>query len=133
MPNLPAIRKPEVSLGLGLGSAALTYGIYQFFLPKEIDTRAGKPGDEHVESARKQAAWLSAGIVSGVALLAKDMTILIIGGGTLVTIDWMTRYNSFVNPLSGRVDLNPFTVEGAPPSTPTTPEAAGYGELQAVM
>jgi hypothetical protein len=104
-------RKPEVSIGLGLAVATLVYAIYNRGLPANADVRVGKPGDETIEAVRKQNAWLAAGAVGGVSLIAKDPTIFIIGGAMVVVLDWFTRANNWTNPLSGRVDVNPFTVE----------------------
>jgi len=115
-------RKPEISLGLGLATATVVYAVYQK-MPNQADIRVGKPGDEHLESVRKQTAWLAAGTVAGISLLAKDATIFIIGGMTVVALDWMTRTNNWTNPISGRVDLNPFTVESMP-SRDAAPDAA---------
>lgn len=104
-------RKPEVSLGMALGTGALVYGTYQHFVPNQADVRVGKPGDETLEKARKQAAWFSAAIVGGISLIAKDPAIFIVGGLMVVALDWATRSNNWTNPLSGRIDVNPFTVE----------------------
>lgn len=104
-------RKPEVSIGLGLAVGTLVYAIYNRGVPTNADMRVGKPGDEAIEATRKQNAWLAAGVVSGVSLIAKDATIFIIGGTMVVALDWLTRTNNWTNPLSGRVDVNPFTVE----------------------
>jgi hypothetical protein len=123
------MRKPEISLGLGLAAATVTYAIYQRGLPSAADMRVGKPGDDTLESVRKQNAWLAAGTVGGISLLAKDATIFIIGGATIVALDWLTRVNNYTNPLSGRVDLNPFTVEETP--VRQTPDY-DYGGLAAV-
>lgn len=103
-------RKAEVSIGLGLATATVVFAIYNR-QPGQADIRVGKAGDEHIEAVRKQNAWTAAGIVAAISLLAKDPTIFIIGGTTVVALDWTTRVNNWTNPLSGRVDLNPFTVE----------------------
>jgi hypothetical protein len=121
------MRKPEVSLGLGLATATVVYAIYQKGVPNQADLRVGKPGDQDAEASRKQAAWLAAGTVAGISLLAKDATIFIIGGMSVVALDWLTRVNNYTNPLSGRVDINPFTVEATP--TRESPDAAVlYGD-----
>jgi hypothetical protein len=120
-------RKPEVSLGLGLATGAVVYGTWQHFVPNQANVRVGKPGDETLEKARKQAAWFSAAIVGGISLIAKDPTIFIIGGVMVVGLDWATRSNNWTNPLSGRIELNPFTVErpGAPAAAPESDVSPG--------
>ena len=128
-------RKPEVSLGLGLASAAVAYAMFSHAMPAQADIRVARPGDEHLETTRKQAAWVAAGTVAAISLLAKDATIFIIGGTTVVILDWMTRVNNWTNPLSGRVDVNPFTVESpgvAPRDTAAGADNIDYGNLQAV-
>lgn len=127
------MRQPEISLGLGLATATVAYAIYQKGTPTHADIRVGKQGDDALETARKQSAWLAAGTVAGISLLAKDATIFIIGGLSVVALDWLTRSNNWTNPLSGRVDLNPFTTEVA--ERGEAPDAAiAYGNdyLQAV-
>jgi hypothetical protein len=124
-------RKPEVSLGLGLATGAVVYGTWQHFIPNQADVRVGKPGDETLEKARKQAAWFSAAIVGGISLIAKDPTIFIIGGAIVVGLDWATRGNNWTNPLSGRIELNPFTVE-RPGSAAPAPEQNVSSDLYAV-
>lgn len=123
-------RKPEISIGFGLATATVVYSIYQRGLPSGADIRVGRPGDEVLESVRKQNAWLAAGTVAGISLLAKDATIFILGGVTVVALDWMTRVNNWTNPLSGRIDLNPFTTETPNREASTTADNNPY--LQAV-
>ncbi len=104
-------RMPEVSLGLGLATATVAYTIYNRGLPASADQRVGAPGDDHLEAARKQSVWLAAATVAGISLIAKDPTIFVIGGLSVVALDWTTRVNNWTNPLSGRIDVNPFTTE----------------------
>jgi hypothetical protein len=124
------MRKPEISIGLGLAVATLTYAIYNR-APNAADTRVSKPGDETLEAVRKQNAWMAAGTVAGVSLIAKDPTIFIIGGVSVVVLDWSTRVNNWTNPLSGRVDVNPFTIETTVPER-TEPTANEYDGMRAV-
>lgn len=125
------VRKPEVSLGLSLGTATLVYAMYNRGLPTAADMRVGEAGDETIEAVRKQNAWMAAAAVSAISLLAKDATIFIVGGAMVVGLDWMTRTNNWTNPLSGRVDLNPFSVEGN--TGDATEQENGDSYLQAVL
>lgn len=123
-------RKAEVSLGLGLATATVVFAIYNR-QPSQADIRVGKAGDEHIETVRKQNAWTAAGVVAAISLLAKDATIFIVGGSAVIVLDWTTRINNWTNPLSGRVDINPFTVERA--NAPSVDEPVDiYQGLQAV-
>lgn len=112
-------RKPEVSLGLGLAVSTIVLAVHSR-LPTQPDIRVGEPGDKDMEASRKQASWVAAGIVSGISLIAKDPTIFIIGGVTVIAMDWLTRVNNWNDPASGLLSMNPFkanmveTGEGAP-------------------
>jgi hypothetical protein len=107
-------RKPEISLGLGLATATVVYSIYNR-MPNQGDIRASHPGagQDVLDSVRKQNSWLAAGTVAGISLLAKDMTIFILGGLTIVTLDWVTRINAFHNPVTGSMVGNPFAIADA--------------------
>jgi hypothetical protein len=133
---LGTIRKPEVSLGLGLATGAVVYGTWQFFVPNQSDVRVGKPGDETLEKARKQAAWFSAAIVGGISLIAKDATIFIVGGIIVVALDWATRANNFTNPVSGRIEVGPvyagFGTESREQVSAEPSSGGGYEGLMAV-
>jgi len=130
--NLNVItRKPEVSLGLGLGVATLVYAMYQR-LPGAADQRVSPVGDEHLEAVRKQNAWAAAAVVSGVSLVAKDPTIFIVGGLTIVTLDWLTRVNNWTNPVTGSSIDNPFSVSAPQEQVTMAPADVDYGGLSAV-
>jgi len=131
--------KPEVSIPVALATGTVVYTIYNRGLPSTADVRVGKQGDDTIDAVRKQNAWMAAGVVSGISLLAKDATVFIVGGAMVVALDWFTRYANWTNPLTGRLDLNPFTVEarnesaadslGAAP----TDVASGNGQYQPVV
>lgn len=117
---------PEARLGLGLAVGAVVIGLYQKGMPNSADVRAGKPGDEHLEAVRKQNAWMAAGTVAGISLLAKDPTIFIIGGMMVVALDVITRVNNFTNPVTGGMMENPFAAETAAEPAAETSNYAGY-------
>ena len=103
--------KPEVSLTVALATGTLVYSLYNRGLPSTADVRVGKQGDPDIDAIRKQNAWMAAAVVSGISLMARDATVFIVGGAMVVGLDWLTRYANWTNPLSGKVDLNPFTTE----------------------
>jgi hypothetical protein len=98
--------KPEISTMAALSTAALVYAIYNNATPPMADVRMSTPGSpEHndVDAARKQAAWISAGAVGAIALVAKDPNIAIVGWGMTVALDWWHRYSNEINPIIGKV------------------------------
>jgi hypothetical protein len=126
-------RKPEISLGLGLATATIVYSVYNHGLPGQADIAVGEPGNDTIETVRKQNAWLAGGVVAGISLLAKDPTVFIIGGAMVIALDWITRYNNFTNPVTGSVIGNPFASPTAPTrSTGGTPSGASYSDSMAV-
>lgn len=94
--------KPEISLPVGLATAALVYGIYSNATPPLTDIRAGKPNDPTIDSSRKFASWTAATVVAGISLIAKDPTIFVLGGSMVVVMDWAHRHGNWVSPVTGK-------------------------------
>lgn len=95
--------KVETSLVVGLATAAVVYGIYQFNLPSNAATRASQAGNQHIESARKTATWEAAAVVGGISLLAGDPTVFVIGGGVLVMLDFAHRFANNTDNVTGKL------------------------------
>lgn len=93
--------KPEVSLTVGLATAAMVYGVYMNALPPVIDIRSTNQSDPQVASTEKTAAWTSAAVVAGVSLIAKDPTVFVLGGSMVVALAWWYRHANEVNPEFG--------------------------------
>lgn len=93
--------KPEISIGFGLATATLVYGVYQHALPPITDIRVAPQSDHDVRAAEKSAAWMSAAIVAGVSLITRDATVFILGGGFLVAMSWWHKHADQVDPVSG--------------------------------
>lgn len=93
-----SLLKPDASIGTGLATAALVIAVYSRALPASVDVRVGAPQDLDVDSARKQAAWTSAGVVAAVSLIAQDATVFTLGGLMVIGMDWWTRHSNLNNP-----------------------------------
>jgi hypothetical protein len=93
--------KPEISLGVGLATATVVYGIYMNALPPVVDLRATPANDDQVASTEKAAAWTAAAVVAGISLIAKDATVFIIGGAMIVALSWWNKHANMVNPEFG--------------------------------
>lgn len=93
--------KPDTSLTVGLATAAVVYGVYMNALPPVVDLRATPANDPQVYGTEKAAAWTAAAVVAGVSLIAKDMTVFIIGGSMVVALSWWNRHANMVNPDFG--------------------------------
>jgi len=106
--------KPEVSLGIGLATAALVWGIYNSALPSIAEARVTEQSDRDLAAAERTATWTSAAVVSGVALISKDMTVFILGGAMVVGLAWMHKHANLVHPEVGRATM---------PMQPDTPQS----------
>jgi hypothetical protein len=99
--------KAEVSLATGLATAVLVWGIHQQATPTVAEMRLSAPGDQDLDAARRQAAWMSAAIVAGISLLARDATVFVLGGSMVVALDWWTRYSNELDPATGHAIPRP--------------------------
>lgn len=122
------MRKPEVSLGLGLALGTLVLGIYKSHVPEQANVRVGAPNDPVLDTSRTQALWMSATAVAGISLLTKDRTVFILGAATIVGVDWVTRANNYHNLANAVKGANPFAVE-----KPATVAPTGEGNVYDMM
>jgi len=93
--------KREVSLGVGLATAALVWGIYNSALPSIADVRVNDPDDRDVAATERAASWTAAAVVSGISLIAKDPTVFVLGGSMIVVMAWWHRHANAYNPSVG--------------------------------
>ena len=101
-----SILKPEGSLTLGVAVGAMVYGVYNFALPTGAMMHATQPQSLDIEGARRKAAWTSVTVVSFVSLIAKDKTILILGGLMIIALDVHARLANASAPGTGKVVSN---------------------------
>lgn len=121
--------KPEVSISVGLATAALVYSVYSNATPSITEIRAAKPNDSDVEASRKLAAWTSAGVVAAVSLISKDPTVFILGGAMVVAVDWWHRHANAVNPMVGKATAMMNRDGNLPVETQENSEASfGYSD-----
>lgn len=98
--------KPEGSLTAGLATAVMVVGVYSFSVPSAAVMHATAPGDINIEAGRKKAAWTSAAIIAAVSLMARDKTIFVLGGLTLVALDFHSRHANSVSNETGHLVSN---------------------------
>jgi hypothetical protein len=89
------------SVGVGVGVAALVYGVYDQLLPPVVEARVQPSGDRDLAAAEKTARWASAGLVTAVALISWDATVGIIGGAAVILFSWAHRHANMVDPQIG--------------------------------
>lgn len=93
--------KPEISVGAALATATVVFAVHNNATPTNGDIRSLPENNEDIEKAERSASWISAGIVAGVSLVARDPVIFMVGSAMVITMAWWTRYANRVNP-----DLN---------------------------
>jgi hypothetical protein len=111
----------------GVAVAALVYGTYSMSLPTAADAKSMKPNQD-LASSERTASWISAGIVAGVSLVAKDPTIFIIGGTMVCAMAWMHRHANSVTPQAGPTGASvPRVSQADAPANYAAPKTSGYG------
>jgi hypothetical protein len=98
--------QPDTATSVGILTAIGVYLIYQNSLPNLADVRLAPANDGTVESSRKAAAWKSAGLITIVFLVARDLNSYIISGAALVGLDYMYKHSNAVNGSTGKVDVS---------------------------
>jgi hypothetical protein len=108
--------RPEVSLGMGLATAALVWGIYNSALPSLAEARVTAQNDADLASAERSATWTAAAVVAGVSIISRDATVFVFGGAMVVTLAWLHRHANQVHPDIGKATMQ---------SAPDTPQSYG--------
>ena len=112
-------QESSILVGLAVGSSA--WVAHQMGLPSVADIRTLDSNNRDVEKAERTAAAVSAGLITGVALVAKDPGVFIIGGIMFVAINYWFKHANAVSPLSGTVlGDTKITVPGAISDTPVS-------------
>lgn len=92
----------KTGVGVGLGTMGIVWGVYGQALPPLADVRTGRPNDSHAAAAEKAARWVSAGLVTAVALITQDKTVFILGATAVIAFSVLYRHANMVEPESSR-------------------------------
>jgi len=92
--------KADAEVSIALATSVMAYGAYQLAVPRVADVRSLEPNNADIGSAERTAAWVSAGLVSFVALITKSPNTFILGGATVIAASWMTRHANLVSNVS---------------------------------
>lgn len=131
--------KPDVSLGVALATATVVYGIHSNMTPNNADVRSLEANNMDVQASERAASWISAAVVAGISLLAKDPTIFVVGGTMVVVMAWTTRHADQVDTVTKRASsaMDPLKQIGSTPSgiadaddmTKSNPLQTGYSAV----
>lgn len=86
--------KPEYGVMGGLAVATVVFAIHSQATPTQADIQALPPGNKDIDKAERKATIVSAGVVAGIALLAKDPTIFVIGSAMDIALAFWTRHSN---------------------------------------
>jgi hypothetical protein len=113
-------QESSILVGLAVGSSA--WLAHQIGLPSVADIRQSESGNQDIERTERTAAFVSAGLITGVALVAKDPGVFIIGGIMFVAINYWFKHANQVHPATGtilgdtKLSLVPGSISESPPS-----------------
>jgi len=88
----------QTSVGVGLATAALVYGIYDQTVPRTVDIRVQQAGDRDLAAAEKNARWISGAAVLVVSLITMDATVFVLGATMVVALSWSKRHANYCQP-----------------------------------
>lgn len=98
------LQDPRASVAMGLGEAIVVVSIYQHMLPNIASIRVSdSPHDKDIESARRAAAWTSAGVIGFLFLLTHNKNAALIGGIALAGLDYIVKHNNGFDPATGKL------------------------------
>jgi hypothetical protein len=97
---IQSILKPDGSIAVGIATAIVVYTVYDRALPNASVIHATDANDPNIEASRKKATWTSAGVLSAITLLTKDVNVFILGGVVLFALDFHTRHANASNPVT---------------------------------
>lgn len=100
---ITSILKPDGSIAIGIATMVAVYTIYDRSLPDVATIHATDANDINIEAARKKATLTSAGVLSVITLLTKDINVFILGGVTLAALDFHTRHANAANKDTGEL------------------------------
>jgi hypothetical protein len=102
--SLTSKLNPSNSVMTGLANGAIVIAIYQHSMGAGIlDMRTAQPHNTDIETSRKQAAYLSAAVLSVVFLLTRDRNAAMIGGLVLAGVDLTVKHANAVSPETGKI------------------------------
>lgn len=122
---------PEFSVMGGLAVGAIVFAIHSNATPPQADIQALPAGTPDIDRAERNATWMSAGIVSGISLIAKDPTIFVIGSVMTVGMAWWTRHSNFTESIGGKYLTMPELQKAGSANTGPAPvETEAYTPFQ---
>lgn len=91
--------KPEDSTLAGVAVAVGVIALYDHYMPTMADHKAADTNPAHpaLDKSRTNCTWVAVGLVGLASLLLKDSTVFVIGGVTVLALDFSHRYADSVH------------------------------------
>lgn len=118
--------KPEFSIMGGLAVGAIVFAIHSQATPTQADIQALPPGLPDIDSAERKATIMSAGVVAGVSLIAKDPGIFLIGSAMTIALALWTRHSNHTTGMGGGVMSGSAQMAGSANTGPAVAETEPY-------
>lgn len=122
--------KPEFSVMGGLAVAALVFAVHSQATPSQSDIQALPAGTPDIDDAERKATILSAGVVSGISLIAGDPTIFVIGASMTVAMALWTRRSNWMESIGGKYLTQPEAAASGTESTGPEMSTQSYVPFQ---
>jgi hypothetical protein len=121
-----SILKPEGSVVAGLATIGAVYGLYQLNVGNVSAAHASDPNHPALAASRKKAGYSALVMVGGLTLLTKDMTVGILGFGTIIAMELSYRTAIMAHPVTGQIQApNATAYEPAENVTPLYQDQTG--------
>lgn len=98
-----SVLKPDGSLILGAALGGIVYSVYQLNIGPVSATQASEANHPVLETSRKKAGYTSLIMVGGLALLAKDPNLVILGGAAIIAMEAHYRHAIMAHPDTGQM------------------------------
>jgi hypothetical protein len=124
---LSPVFKPEGSIIAGLAVVGLVIANYNLHSGSASMAAATDPWDPSLKASNAKAGWSSLALVAGVALLARDPNIVILGGAAIIAMHSSYIHAIAVHPQTGAIIApSPTAASYAPASDTTAASASVY-------
>ena len=98
-----SIFKPEGSIVAGLAVVGLVWADYSLHMGSAANVHASSANHPVLEASRMKAGYTAAILVAGVALIARDPNIVILGGAAIIVMEISMRHAIMSNPETGQI------------------------------
>lgn len=100
---MATVLKAENSLIMSASVAAAVFAVYQLDVGPVAGVQASDPHHPVLETSRKKAGYTSLIMVAGLALLARDPNIVILGGASIIAMEAHYRHAIMAHPETGQI------------------------------